>query len=81
MCLPSSSISRPAAWRLEKNLRYHISVDGGIDFQTAPDCARVGANAFISGTALFHAHSLRAAVSKLRRLVSASDPALADLAV
>jgi ribulose-phosphate 3-epimerase len=74
-------IQQAAAWRREKNLRYHISVDGGIDFQTAPECARVGADAFISGTALFHAHNLRAAVSKLRRLVSASDPALADLAV
>jgi ribulose-phosphate 3-epimerase len=74
-------IQQAAAWRREKNLHYHISVDGGIDFQTAPECARVGADAFISGTTLFHARNLRAAVSKMRRLVSASDPALADLAV
>jgi ribulose-phosphate 3-epimerase len=74
-------IQQAAAWRREKNLRYHISVDGGIDFSTAPECARVGADAFISGTTLFHAHNLRAAVSKMRRLVSGSDPALADLAV
>lgn len=74
-------IQQAAAWRREKNLHYHISVDGGIDFQTAPECARVGADAFISGTTLFHARNLRGAVSKMRRLVSASDPALADLAV
>jgi ribulose-phosphate 3-epimerase len=74
-------IQQAAVWRREKNLHYHISVDGGIDFQTAPECARVGADAFISGTTLFHARNLRAAVSKMRRLVSASDPALADLAV
>jgi ribulose-phosphate 3-epimerase len=67
-------IQQAAAWRREKNLHYHISVDGGIDFQTAPECARVGADAFISGTTLFHARNLRAAVSKMRRLVGASDP-------
>jgi ribulose-phosphate 3-epimerase len=69
-------IQQAAVWRREKNLHYHISVDGGIDFQTAPECARVGADAFISGTTLFHARNLRAAVSKMRRLVGASDPAV-----
>lgn len=74
-------VQQAAAWRREKQLRYHISVDGGIDFQTAPECARVGADVFISGTTLFHAASLRAAVARMRRLVGAGDPALADLVV
>ncbi len=74
-------IQQAAAWRWRRKLRYHISVDGGIDFKTAPECARAGADVFISGTTLFGARNLRAAVAKMRRLVRASDPALADLAV
>jgi ribulose-phosphate 3-epimerase len=74
-------IQQAATWRHEKNLRYHISVDGGINFTTAPECARVGADAFISGTTLFGQRNLKAAVKKLRKIVNAHDPALADLAV
>jgi ribulose-phosphate 3-epimerase len=74
-------IQQAAAWRQEKNLRYHISVDGGINFNTAPECARVGADAFISGTSLFGQRNLKAAVKKLRKIVNAHDPALADLTV
>jgi len=33
----------------------------------------------VSGTTLFGAHNLKAAVKKLRQVVNASDPALADL--
>src|SRR5204863_2428076 len=54
-------IQQAAAWRRERNLSYHISVDGGIDFKTAPECARVGADVFISGTTLFRAGSLKGA--------------------
>src|ERR1700704_3938246 len=46
-------IQQAAAWRRERKLRYHIGVDGGVDFATAPECARAGADTFISGTALF----------------------------
>jgi ribulose-phosphate 3-epimerase len=74
-------IQQAAAWRRERKLGYHISVDGGINFQTAAECARAGADAFISGTTLFGTRNLRAAVQKMRRIVSAQDPALADLAV
>jgi ribulose-phosphate 3-epimerase len=54
-------------------------VDGGINFQTAAECARAGADTFVSGTTLFHARNLRAAVKKMRQVVNAHDPALADL--
>src|SRR5438874_13728750 len=43
-------IQQAAAWRREKSLSYLIGVDGGIDFQTAAECARAGADTFISGT-------------------------------
>ncbi|HEU5122764.1 MAG TPA: ribulose-phosphate 3-epimerase [Verrucomicrobiae bacterium] len=60
-------IQQAAAWRKEKNLNYHIEVDGGINFQTAAECARAGADAFVSGTTLFRARSLRGAVRKMRK--------------
>ena len=60
------------AWRRERNLGYNIGVDGGVDFQTVSDCAHVGADTFISGTALLHQHNLTAAVRKMRKLAEAA---------
>jgi ribulose-phosphate 3-epimerase len=74
-------IQQAEAWRRERQLPYRISVDGGINFQTAAECARVGADTFVSGTTLFGAHNLKAAVSRMRKIVNANDPALADLKV
>jgi ribulose-phosphate 3-epimerase len=74
-------IQQAEAWRREKKLPYRISVDGGINFQTAAECARAGADTFVSGTTLFGARSLKTAVKKMRKIVNANDPALADLAV
>jgi ribulose-phosphate 3-epimerase len=68
-------IQQAAAWRRERNLRYTIGVDGGVDFQTAPECARAGADAFISGTALFGQRNLGRAVRKLRKLTELVRPA------
>ena len=74
-------IQQAETWRREKMLRYNISVDGGINFQTAAECARVGADTFVAGTSLFGQRSLKVAVNKLRKIVNAHDPALADLKV
>jgi len=70
-------IQQADAWRREQHLSYRIAVDGGIDFHTAAECARAGADTFISGTGLFGQHSLAAAVKKMRRLVerAAARPA------
>ncbi len=76
-CLPK--IQQADAWRREKNLPYHIGVDGGVNDQTAAECARAGADTFIAGTSLFSARSLKAAVTRMRKIVNANDPALADL--
>ena len=76
-CLPK--VQQADAWRHERKLPYRLSVDGGINFQTAAECARAGADTFVSGTTLFHAHNLRAAVNKMRQVVTAHDPAVADL--
>jgi len=74
-------IQQAEAWRREKQLGYRISVDGGINFQTAAECARAGADTFVAGTALFGRPNMRAAVKKMREIVHRHDPALADLKV
>ena len=62
-------IQQAHAWRREERLGYHISVDGGVDFKTAGECAHAGADAFVSGTALFSRPNLGAAVKKMRKIV------------
>ena len=62
-------IQQADAWRRERNLSYHIGVDGGIDFKTAAECAHAGADVFISGTTLFGQRNLGAAVKKMRKIV------------
>src|SRR5580658_139021 len=78
-CLPK--IQQAEAWRREKGLRYRISVDGGINNQTVADCTRAGADTFVAGTSLFGARSLKVAVTRMRKIAHANDPALADLKV
>jgi ribulose-phosphate 3-epimerase len=74
-------IQQAEAWRLERKVPYRISVDGGINFQTAAECARVGADTFVAGTSLLGARSLKVAINRMRKIVNAHDPALADLKV
>ena len=74
-------IQQANAWRRERNLPFTIGVDGGVNFKTAGECACAGADVFVSGTTLFAAHNLKSAVAKMRRIVHAHDPALADLKV
>ena len=78
-CLPK--IQQVEAWRRERKLPYRIEVDGGINNQTAAECARAGADTFVAGTSLFGQRSLKAAINKMRKIVNANDPALADLKV
>jgi ribulose-phosphate 3-epimerase len=68
-------IQQIAEWRRDLNLDYRIEVDGGINFQTVVECAKAGADTFVSGTGLFGRPNLRTAVEKMRRLVTAVAPA------
>ena len=63
-------IQQARAWRAEKRLDYRIEVDGGINFQTAAECAHAGADTFVSGTGLFQRRNLKAALKKMRKLVN-----------
>jgi ribulose-phosphate 3-epimerase len=74
-------IQQAETWRLERKLPYRISVDGGINHQTAAECARAGADTFVAGTSLFGQRSLKAAITKMRKIVKGNDPGLADLKI
>jgi ribulose-phosphate 3-epimerase len=65
-------IQQAQAWRAEKQLGYRIEVDGGINFQTVAECARAGADTFVSGATLFRQHSLPGAVRKMRKAAAAA---------
>jgi ribulose-phosphate 3-epimerase len=74
-------IQQAEAWRRERKLSYRISVDGGINLETAAECARAGADTFVAGTSLFGQRNLKAAVTKMRKVLNAADPALMDLKI
>jgi ribulose-phosphate 3-epimerase len=74
-------IQQAGEWRRERGLRFTIGVDGGVNLKTAGEAAHAGADVFVSGTTLFAAHSLKQAVARMRKVVEANDPALADLRV
>lgn len=63
-CVPK--IQQGAAWKRELGLNYRIEVDGGVTLATVAECARAGADTFVSGTALFRQRNLGAAVRKMR---------------
>lgn len=50
--------------------RARIQVDGGINPQTAAECMRAGADAYVAGSALFGAKSMKSAVAQIRKAVS-----------
>jgi len=65
-----TKIQQVRAWRDQKRLSYRIEVDGGINFETAADCAHAGADTFVSGTSLFGGRNLAAAVRRMRQAVT-----------
>ncbi len=73
-CVPK--IQQAAGWRKELQLNYRIEVDGGINDDTAEECARAGADTFVAGTSLFQQRNLVAAVNRMRRRVEPSSQSL-----
>lgn len=59
-------IQQANAWRKEMGLAYRLEVDGGINNQTATECARAGADTFVSGTALFRQRQIKRAIKSMR---------------
>jgi ribulose-phosphate 3-epimerase len=60
-------IQQARRWRSELRLNYRIGVDGGINGDTAAECAGAGADTFISGTAIFRQPNMSSAVRRMRR--------------
>lgn len=67
-CVPK--IQQVYHWRKEMGLDFRIEVDGGVNLKTAAECARAGANTFVSGSALFGERSLTRAVKKMHKVVT-----------
>jgi len=53
-------------FRIKNNLKYDIAVDGGVNFSTAPDIIKTGANILVAGTAVFGQENITKAIEKLR---------------
>jgi ribulose-phosphate 3-epimerase len=71
-------IQQAARWRAKKNLPYRIEVDGGITYDTAAECARAGADTFVSGTGLLKHLRLKSAIRKMRQIAAAAHAAGAN---
>lgn len=67
-CVPK--IQQVYQWREELGLDFRIEVDGGVNLQTAAECARAGADTFVAGSALFGQRSLTRAVKKMHKTVT-----------
>lgn len=67
-------IQQAFSWRVERNLKYRIEVDGGINFATTKECAHAGADTFVAGTGLFGQRSLKAAIKKMRKIAEKNSP-------
>ena len=59
-------IEAAATLRNDRNLGFHIEVDGGIGKETAGECARAGANVFVAGSSTFGASDMAAAIAEIR---------------
>ena len=66
-CLPK--VQKAWDWRMQRGLGYRIQVDGGIVNNTAAECARMGADTFVSGTGLFSKHNMKSAITTMRQNV------------
>ena len=59
-------VEAAAAYRRDRNLSFHIEVDGGIQQATAQVAIASGANVLVAGTAIFGKPDMTAAVRALR---------------
>jgi len=55
-------------WRHERNLKFRLEVDGGIDLVHAVECRAAGAYTFVAGTSFFRAADQAAYVAAIARL-------------
>jgi ribulose-phosphate 3-epimerase len=64
-------------WLRERGYAGHVEMDGGLDATTIPRCAEAGANALVSGSAIFGSDDLCATIAAFRAAAEAAAPAAA----
>ncbi len=57
-----------SAWRRERNLKFRLEVDGGIDLTNFADCHAAGADTFVAGTSFYRAADRVAFAAAFARL-------------
>jgi ribulose-phosphate 3-epimerase len=57
-----------AVWREERGLKFCISIDGGINLNTAPPACQAGVDILVSGSALFRSANPRDFVARLKEI-------------
>ena len=55
-------------WRRDRNLKFRLEVDGGIDLATAQECRQAGADTFVAGTSFFKATDRTAYAAAIARM-------------
>jgi ribulose-phosphate 3-epimerase len=56
----------------------HVEMDGGLNAQTLPLCARAGTNVFVAGSAIFGADDVAGTIAQFRREAAQSRAAAAS---
>jgi ribulose-phosphate 3-epimerase len=62
-------------WLRDQGYRGHVEMDGGVDAETLPLCVAAGANALVSGSALFKAPDLATEIARFRDLADGARTA------
>ncbi len=55
--------------RTEKNLKFQIEVDGGIDRTTIKECLNAGCDVFVAGNSVFNSDNITASAIELNNLI------------
>ncbi len=66
-------IALAAEFRKQKNLTYHIEVDGGINSENAALCYAAGANVMVAGSTTFGKSDMKQAILDIREAAAKSD--------
>jgi len=61
-------VAQAAALRSERELNYHIQVDGGIGIKTAAAATDAGANVLVAGSSTFKANNMSQAIQAIREV-------------
>ncbi|MBM7540530.1 ribulose-phosphate 3-epimerase [Amphibacillus cookii] len=66
-------IKQADQWRKALGLNLEFEVDGGINIDTAKQCADVGVDVFVAGSAIFNANDRSQAITELRSVIIGNE--------